>query len=44
MQTLEAVVVNNSTVMTCPATVPETSAANYEAVHFNAMKHGIPNG
>jgi hypothetical protein len=37
MQTLE----NDSTVVACVATHSETPAANYEAVRFNAMKHGI---
>jgi hypothetical protein len=41
MQTIEAEVVTGSIVMACPATETETGAANYDAVRFNAMKHGI---
>jgi len=41
MQTIEADVQTNSVVMTFPAAETETPAANYEAVRFNAMKHGI---
>lgn len=41
MQTIEAEVGTNSIVMTCPAAGTETPAANYDAVRFNAMKHGI---
>ena len=38
MQTLE----NDSTVVTFPATAAaETPQNNYEAVRYNAMKHGI---
>ena len=41
MQTIDAEVIPNSSVMTCPATDIDTGTANYEAVRFNAMKHGI---
>ena len=41
MQTIEAEVGTNSIVMTCPAAGTETPVANYDAVRFNAMKHGI---
>jgi len=37
MQTLE----NDSTAVACVATDSEAPAASYEAVRFNAMKHGI---
>lgn len=42
MKTIETETSNDSAVMTLPATDTEVShAANYEAVRFNAMKHGI---
>jgi hypothetical protein len=41
MQPIEAEVVTDTAVMTCSATQAETPVANYAAVRFNAMKHGI---
>jgi hypothetical protein len=41
MQTIEAEAETNSFVMTRPSTKTSTPAANYDAVHFNAIKHGI---
>jgi hypothetical protein len=41
MQTIYPEVIPNSNVMTRPPTDIDTGAANYEAVRFNALKHGI---
>ncbi len=41
MQTIEAKITNDSAVSTCPATDTEIPKDNYEAVRYNAMKHGI---
>ena len=44
MRTIEAEPINDSAVMTLSASdaaAPATTAGNYEAVRFNAMKHGI---
>lgn len=43
MRTIEGETINDSAVITCPATDESTPAAtmSYEAVRFNAMKHGI---
>ena len=41
MQTIEPEVLNDSAVISYPATEPEALTGSYEAVRFNAMKHGI---
>ena len=41
MQTIEAEVATRSVVTTSPIAGTDTPVANYEAVRFNAMKHGI---
>ena len=41
MQSLEAEVLTDTTSMSCLASAAEAPAANYEAVKFNAMKHGV---
>jgi hypothetical protein len=41
MQTIEAEIVTGSIVMASPTAGTDTPVASYEAVRFNAMKHGI---
>ena len=41
MQTLETEVVTDSVITICTAAAMQTPANSYEAVRFNAMKHGI---
>jgi hypothetical protein len=41
MRTTKAETPNDSSAMPCPATDTGTPTASYEAVRFNAMKHGI---